>query len=132
VHFSGVGTITVAGVAGNYASWATAHGITGQPASGDFDKDGLTNLVEYALGTDPTVSSLPAGTLAAGVLSFTKGTEAVANGDVSYSIEASTTLGAAPSPWAVVTPTVNNSTTISYTLPTGLPKEFARLKVTQP
>jgi hypothetical protein len=33
--------------------------------------------------------------------------------------------------WEVVTPDVNDATTISYTLPTGQPKIFVRLVVTQ-
>ncbi|RYD65882.1 MAG: hypothetical protein EOP83_06390, partial [Verrucomicrobiaceae bacterium] len=117
--------------AGSYATWAVAKGIPGEPADGDFDKDGLLNLLEYGLGLDPKVANGAPGTLAAGSISFTKGTEAVANGDVTYRIDTSPTLGAAPSPWTPVTPTVNNATTISYTLPTGQPKVFTRLVVTK-
>ena len=39
----------------------------------------------------------------------------------------STTLGT----WTVVVPNAPASATISYTLPSGQPKVFARLKVTQ-
>ena len=133
VHFAGVGTITVPpGGAGNYATWATANGISGEPASGDFDKDGLTNLVEYALGKDPKVSSQPPGTFSGSMLTFTKGADAIANGDVNFIIEESDDLGISD-PWApVVTQNAPNaSTTIAYTLPTGLPKVFARLKIVQ-
>lgn len=119
------------GGAGGYATWAIAKGIAGEPAGGDFDKDGLLNLLEYGLGLDPKVPNGSPGTLATGSVNFTKGTEAVANGDVTYSIETSPTLGAAPSPWTPVTPTVNNATTISYTLPTGQPKVFTRLVITK-
>jgi hypothetical protein len=98
----------------------------------DPDGDGLSNLVEYALaGSDPTVPNPSAGTLAGDLLSFTKRPLAVSNGDISYAIEESITLGAAPNPWTVVTPAANNSTTISYALPTGQPQEFVRLKVSQ-
>jgi len=38
----------------SYADWATAHGIGGQPASGDADGDGMSNFQEYAFGLDPT------------------------------------------------------------------------------
>jgi hypothetical protein len=113
--------------ASSYSTWASANGITGQPASGDFDNDGLTNLVEYALGLSPTVSSVPPGTFDGSLLSFNKGAEAKANGDVTYEIEQSTTLGG----WTVVVPNAPASATISYTLPSGQPKEFARLKITQ-
>jgi len=48
----------------------------------------------------------------------------VGNGDVTYTIKVSTTLGAYPGSWTDVTPAVNDATTISYTLP----NVFARLK----
>jgi hypothetical protein len=113
--------------ASSYSTWASDNSIPGEPASGDFDKDGLTNIVEYALGLSPTVSSVPPGTFNGSLLSFTKGTEAMANGDVTYEIEQSTTLD----DWTVVVPNAPASATISYTLPSGQPKEFARLKITQ-
>jgi hypothetical protein len=128
---TGVLSLAVAGGASNYAAWAAANGISGQPGSGDDDHDGLTNLVEYALGKSPTVSSVPAGTYAGNVISFGKGAEAVVNGDVAWSIEESDDLGVTD-PWAAVTPGVNDSSVISYTLPGGKPKVFVRLVVTQP
>jgi len=114
---------------GNYASWANSNGISGEPASGDFDKDSLTNLVEYALGSNPTTSSVPAGTFAGGVLTFNKGTAAKTNGDVNYVIETSTDLTV----WSpqVTQSAPNASESITYTLPTGQPKIFGRLKVTK-
>jgi hypothetical protein len=125
------GVLSVAeGVASNYGTWASANGIPGEPGSGDFDHDGLSNLVEYALGKNPKVSSTPAGTLLNGLLSFSKGAEAVANGDVSWAIAESDDLGITD-PWAPVIPTTNNPTTISYQLPPGKSKVFARLVVTQ-
>lgn len=120
---------TAGAATGSYATWAIAKGIPGEPEGGDFDKDGLVNLLEYGLGLDPKVGNGTPGTFSSGSASFTKGTDAVANGDVTYSIETSPTLGVAPSPWTPVTPTVNNATTISYTLPTGEQKVFVRLVV---
>jgi autotransporter-associated beta strand protein len=126
--FEGAGILGVGGApTPSYSTWASANGISGQPASGDFDYDGLTNLVEYALDLSPTVSSVPPGTFNGSLLSFNKGTEAMANGDVTYEIEQSTTLGG----WTVVVPNAPASASISYTLPGGQPKEFARLKITQ-
>ena len=122
--FLGAGILDVVA---SYSTWASANGIPGQPASGDFDNDGLSNIVEYALGLSPTASSVPPGTFNGSILSFTKGTEAIANGDVTYEIEQSTTLD----DWTVVVPNAPASATISYTLPSGQPKEFARLKITQ-
>jgi len=116
---------------GSYATWAAAKGIPGEPATGDFDNDGLTNLMEYALGKDPKVSSQPVGELSGKVITFTKGADAIANGDVSWVIQTSTTL-AADSWTDVVTQAAGNAEpTISYTLPAGAGKVFARLVVTQ-
>lgn len=131
-HFAGIGTLTVTtgpSSGSNYASWAIDQGIPGQPSSGDYDNDGLTNLTEYALGKDPKVSSVPPGTFSAGVVSYTKGAAAIANGDVSWVIEQSSTLTS----WApVVTQNAGDpALTIAHTLPSGQPKIFARLKVTQ-
>lgn len=101
-------------------------------ANADPDKDGISNLVEYALdGFNPTTANNLAGTLVTGTLSFTKRAAAVTNDDILYAIETSANLGSAPGSWTVVTPTVNNATTLSYTLPTGQAKIFARLRITQ-
>ncbi|WP_367875080.1 beta strand repeat-containing protein [Luteolibacter sp. Populi] len=118
---------------GGYSTWASANGITGEPASGDFDNDGLANLIEYALGTNPTVSSQPPGTFSGSTVTFVKGSDAIANNDVIFEIEESTDLGVSD-PWATVVTegTADDTPDISYTLTTGLPKEFARLKITQP
>lgn len=128
IHYNPSSITLVKG--GNYASWASTHGITGEASTVDHDNDGLANGVEYALGLDPTKPNGSPGTLAAGVLSFTKGADAMANGDVTYVIEESDDLGLAD-PWAaVVTHTPPNaSATISHTLPAGKPKVFARLKI---
>lgn len=96
----------------------------------DPDHDGVTNLVEYALGGfDPTVPNNFASAFSNGTLTFTKRAAAVTNGDVTYSIQTSTNLGGSPSDWTTVTPSVNDATTISFTLPTGQGKIFARLRV---
>ena len=117
-------------VKNGYASWAAAHGIAGEPATGDFDHDDLSNLLEYALGLDPAVTNGSPGTLVGTLLSFAKTAEAVANGDVTYAIEESDDLGQTD-PWHVVTPTTDNATTISFQLPPGKPRTFARPVVTQ-
>ena len=80
-------------VVGTYGSWATDHGTAGEPAIVDHDRDGLNNGLEYALGLDPIIANGTPGTVTAGVISFTKGTAAIANGDVTYVIETSDNLG---------------------------------------
>ena len=118
--------VTVAG----YASWASNHGLTSanngllqNPAG-----DGISNLMKYALGLDPLVAEGAPGTYNGNVVSFTKGSDAVTAGDVTYGIETSTDLVT----WTAVTPDTNDATTISYTLPGGQGTIFARLVVTQP
>ncbi len=136
-QITGAGTLTVSAVAApsNYASWANdpAKGnIPGEPAMGDFDHDGLTNLTEYALGKNPRTSSQPAGVLSGNVITFTQGADAIANGDVSWVIETSTTLTAGSWTPQVTQPAKDPTATISYTLtPSSPAANFARLKVTQ-
>jgi len=114
---------------GNFASWATTNGVTGGQ-SGDSDNDGVLNSIEYALTTNLTGSDGSPGTFTGGTLSFTKRSEAVTNGDVTYQIEESTDLGVTD-PWTTVTPTSNTPTAITYALlPPGPARKFARLKIT--
>ncbi|MCF7733110.1 MAG: lamin tail domain-containing protein, partial [Akkermansiaceae bacterium] len=40
----------------SFASWASSHGLT-DGTSGDGDGDGVPNLIEYALGTDPSLAN---------------------------------------------------------------------------
>ena len=128
------GVLTL-GPAGNYESWANdplKGNIPGELAADDFDKDGITNLMEYALGQNPRVSSQPAGVLVDNVITYTKGADAIANGDVSWVIETSQTLLADSWTAQVTQAPANPALTISYTFTPGTPeKNFARLKVTQ-
>ncbi len=119
----------------NYASWANdplKGNIPGELPADDFDKDGIANIIEYALGMDPRVSTVPAGILTGNTITYTKGADAIANGDVKWIIETSETLLAAS--WTdAVTQNVGDATpTISYTFTPSTPlRKFARLKVVQ-
>lgn len=136
-HFAGTGTLTVTsgGSFSNFASWAndtTKGNIPGEPATGDFDNDGLTNLIEYALGKNPRVSSPPAGVLSGNIITFTKGTDAITNGDVSWLIETSTTLTTGSWTPQVTQTNGDSAATISFTFTPDTPLvNFARLKITQ-
>jgi autotransporter-associated beta strand protein len=126
--------LVVTGIGGgdNYATWATDNGIDGEPFDGDFDKDGISNGIEYALGVNPTVNSQPPGVFAGNTITFTKGADAIANDDVSWIIETSTTLATGSWIEEVIQPSTNNDPTISFTFTPGSPeKKFARLKVVQ-
>lgn len=116
---------------GNYTSWATSQGIAGASVTGDFDNDGLSNLMEYALGLNPKVANPSAGVLSGNGITFTKGADAIENGDVSWIIESSQTL--APNSWIpqVSQAAGNPAATISHTFaPGSLTKQFFRLRVT--
>ncbi|NDC75307.1 hypothetical protein EBZ70_08495 [bacterium] len=58
--FSGTGTLTVTtgAVTDPYAAWAAGYNFNGgdATASGDPDHDGVSNLLEWVLGGDPTVA----------------------------------------------------------------------------
>ncbi len=99
----------------------------------DPDHDGISNLLEYALdGFDPTVANAGAGSLSGNIVSFAKRASAVANNDITYAIVETSALEVSPGSWTEVNPYLaNDSTTISYMLPVGQPKEFVRLKVSQ-
>lgn len=118
-RITGTGKIQVGAVAAvTYSTWAILN-AGGQGPALDFDHDRLTNLVEYALA-DGTI-----GVVTVGTLSFTKRSPIIA--DATYAIEQSTDLVR----WAVVTPTTETASGISYTLPTGMDRKFIRLKITQ-
>jgi autotransporter-associated beta strand protein len=132
-QITGDGTLSVVPV---FASWITRTFANGtvpldrQGADDDFDNDGISNLIEYALaGQDPTVPNPVVGTFTAGILGFAKRPEAIG---LSYAIQESTDLGVADD-WTEVSGGgyVNNAGGISYTLTPGSPaRNFIRLQVT--
>ena len=136
-EINGTGTLTVtSGPIGSFSSWISRTFANGsvlaseQGPADDPDNDGLHNLAEYGLGKDPTVSSQPAGVLSGDVITYTKGADAIVNGDVSWVIETSETLS--PGSWTpqVTQPARDATATISFTFtPTGPARNFVRLKV---
>jgi fibronectin type 3 domain-containing protein len=118
--------------ASGFSSWITGTFTNGtvpggqQGPNNDSDKDGISNLVEYAIaGQDPTVGNPGISTFSGGTLSFTK---AAGTNGLTYAIQESTDL----TTWTEVTGAsyVNNASTISFTLTPGTPtKKFLRLQV---
>jgi autotransporter-associated beta strand protein len=112
----------------DFAVWAAAQGLADASFNGDSDGDGLANGLEYAVaGLRPNVADAFPGVFSGRRLSFLKRPEALANGDVEYGIEISTSLAA--DSWVAVRPEIDNEEVISHVLPTDHPRVFARLVV---
>jgi autotransporter-associated beta strand protein len=127
-------TLKFTGIVPSYSTWASAFDappLSDAAAMADPDNDGLANAMEYALGLDPRFPNASPGVASddGKTITFTKGTEAIANGDVAYVIQ--TTANLATDSWAdAASPEVTESAdTISITFPNGPEKNFARLKV---
>jgi hypothetical protein len=108
-----------------FETWAGGFGLVPNE-DGDSDKDGITDLVEYALGFNPTTASTMPGMTPSGndfTLSFTKGAAAATDPAISYILETSGDL----SFW---TPAgTQNASSVSATLPGGQGKLFGRLRI---
>ena len=133
--FTGSGTLHVTSGPAGFAGWITGTFANGTVPLGkrgpndDSDHDGISNLMEYALaGLDPTVPNGAIGTLTGNTLSYTKRQPLAA--DLSYVIETSPDLRQPWTPQVTQAPG-NTDATISYALPTGQGKLFARLRVEQ-
>ena len=120
----------VSGPVIGYGPWATSNLVL-EGEDGDDDKDGILNLVEYALGLDPQAGNPAPGTFIGTTMSFTKGPEPKEAYDVTFKIQTSATLEAGSWSDAAAIETPND---ISFTLPPGEPggKLFGRLLVTRP
>lgn len=137
---NGVGTdtetlvITINAAAGGYSSWATTN-AGGEAASGDFDKDGVKNGVEYFFGaTGSTFTPNPTVATNGATRTVTWPYNSTATG-VTFIVETSTTL--ATGGWSTVPNNQLNIVTgangsITYTLPTTPGPHFVRLSVTVP
>lgn len=116
-------------VHGTYESWAAANGIPGALRGDDFDGDGIANLVEYALGLNPTAqSALPtlSGTGATRTLTVTKGAEAAVDPAIAYRFQTSADLLI----WsALQPPTTETPSQAVFTVTVGPGKQFVRLVV---
>lgn len=124
------GVLTL-GSAANYAAWAATN-AGGGTADQDFDNDGVKNGIEYFMGqAGSSMTSSPA--MVNNTITWPKDPSA----NATYVIETSTNLAAEVTPgdggWVPATNgIVDNGTSVQYTVPTGAPKRFVRLKVTIP
>ena len=116
----------------SFASWSASQGVPGALATGDEDNDGISNLMEYAVGASLQSPDASPGNLSNAVITYTKGSSAIANGDIIWIIETSETL--APGSWTtqITHNPGNTSSTISHPLPPSPSgRVFARLRVSQ-
>jgi hypothetical protein len=135
----------------NYSSWAngfTAPVLAQTGANADPDADGVSNVIEYVLGTDPRVTSagVPVATVTGGNLVFTfERSDASETPDIILRVEVSNNLSdwttipsylvgattAASDAGVVVVENGAANDTITVTLPMGADtKKFARLAAT--
>ncbi|MBK1882202.1 DNRLRE domain-containing protein [Luteolibacter pohnpeiensis] len=111
-----------------FEQWAANNGLSGASVTSDSDSDGITDLLEYALGLDPMVaSSLPQPVMAGDSMSLTfiKGAEAAADAKLTYELQSSSDL----TNWTTATATVNDTTEISIDITPDQAKSFFRLNV---
>ena len=130
--------------AGGFQSWATSNGLSGNPDA-DFDNDGLSDAVEYVLGTSATAANAggPTGSVSGGNLVFTFNRDhASLTPDVAVAVETGTSLAAWPGVYHVGADTASSDAgitvtdhgtydTVTLTVSMGTDAaKFARLRVT--
>ncbi len=125
-HAGGTAIALVPDAPAGFAAWSATH-LGGQGPDEDFHNDGIANLLRYALAIDPTRPSGFPGSFANGTLTFEKRPEAMAAGDVTYTILASPDLS--PGSWFPIAADINNDHVISITPPVDGPGLFLRLAV---
>lgn len=121
-------TLTVPEV-NTFAAWSAVH-AGGESPDGDHDKDGVPNAVEYLMGQTGSTFT-PSPQVVSGKITWPKDALAQAT----WVVQTSVNLAAEGQPggWTNATAGVADlDSSIEFTLPTGNPKLFARLKVTVP
>lgn len=127
--FAPILRVTTAILEGNsFDDYMATNGAAGANFLDDRDKDGIVGLIEYGLGLNPIGYDLLPGLVANGndlTLTFNKGALASSDPNVSYAIELSPDL----QNWNDATPAVNDASQISASLPRGMGKMFARIRI---
>jgi autotransporter-associated beta strand protein len=119
-------TILVTVTKGGYESWKTAN-AGGEAADLDYDKDGVSNGVEFFMGETGTTFT-PNPSVVDGKVSWPYDPNTAGTG-MTYKVTTSTNLVS----WDPVDPQpVPAAGKLEYTLPTGNPARFVRLEVTTP
>lgn len=111
-----------------FETWAAGHGVASITLASDDDHDGITALVEYALGLNPKAADTLPGLVRNGdqiSVAFAKGIPAATDPRVSYHILSSPDLLG----WSEESPTVNDPTVISLGQALAGPRKFFRLEV---
>ncbi len=143
-YITGSGQITVVPLSVTFASWASNLGLSGNPDA-DFDHDGISDAVEFVLGTDPKAAN--ASTLQTQksggnlIVTFNRDDESEAS-DLTLVVEAGGDLQAWPQQFQIsdtsanssagvaITENADNPDTVVVTIPTGgAGSLFARIKV---
>ncbi len=142
------GQISFTAAAAGFTGWATTKGLTASNngQTQDPDNDGLSNLTEYVLGSEPLTpspSAQPQVSTTATQLVFSYQRSINANADTTQAVEWSTNL----STWSSVavgsassgTVTVSSASSTAQNVSVSIPlsnavggKLFARLRVTKP
>lgn len=111
--------------------WAAGFGIPANETNDD-DHDGISALLEYALGYDPTASNLLPVPQAAGAtyqITWPKGSQAATDPNIAYAVEVSPDLVQWNAPFPA--DLLENATGILLTLPADRRHLFTRLRVTR-
>lgn len=124
ISAAGVVTFTPEASGLTYASWAATN-APGQTPAQDFDNDGIPNGVEFFMGTPGNVPNA-APALAGGTITYPRAAGRTVG---AFGVQVSSDLGLTD-PWHTPVPDATvTAGSVSYTLPTGAGRIFARLAV---
>jgi uncharacterized repeat protein (TIGR03806 family) len=121
----------------SFTSWATTASLppTQNGPTDDPDLDGASNLLEYALGLNPTAPSaatLPTAQNENGQVLFRFTRSRTATGVTLQTVISTDLLTWSPGPTPVIESTTASTETCTITLPAGQPRHFLRLEATGP